>query len=132
MVKNFQTLFAVLLLSILVIPLIWVESLSADNNVTATPKVPFKYAVGVNKYRTNCSACHGEWLKGTKQGPPLLHPFYKPSHHDDASFYRAASKGVRAHHWKFGDMPRINAVTREDMDKIIPFIRWLQKENGIY
>ena len=64
-------------------------------------KVPFTYAKGVKLYRQNCSSCHGRSLEGTKQGPPLLHPFYKASHHDDSAFYRAALKGVKAHHWQF-------------------------------
>ncbi|WP_273439963.1 c-type cytochrome [Sedimenticola selenatireducens] len=97
-----------------------------------TPRVHFKYGLGMNRFRTLCSSCHGKWGDGTEQGPPLLHSFYKPTHHSDEAFYRAAREGVRAHHWKFGDMPQVEGATRKDVDKIIPFIRWLQKENGIY
>lgn len=97
-----------------------------------TPRVPFKYGLGMNRFRTLCSSCHGKWGDGTEQGPPLLHAFYKPTHHSDEAFYRAALQGVRAHHWTFGDMPQVEGATRQDVDKIIPFIRWLQKENGIY
>ena len=105
----------------------------ADNEKDSSqPKVPFKFAVGKAKYQENCSGCHGRWLEGTKQGPPLMHGFYKPSHHGDPSFYRAALNGVRAHHWEFGDMPKIDGVTKRDMDKIVPFIRWLQQEKGLY
>jgi mono/diheme cytochrome c family protein len=96
------------------------------------PKVPFTHAKGGKLYKDNCAVCHGETLTGTKQGPPLLHPFYKPSHHADFSFYRAALKGVQAHHWEFGDMPPIQGITREDMDAIVPFIRWYQKEKGLF
>lgn len=95
-------------------------------------KVPFKFAVGKKKYQEACSVCHGKWLDGTKQGPPLMHGFYKPSHHGDPAFYRAALKGVRAHHWEFGDMAPVNGITRKDMDSIVPFIRWLQQEKGLY
>jgi hypothetical protein len=129
--KNSLIFFIVLLL-IVAVSLALGVAFAAEMDTNSTPKVPFIYSVGVSKYHANCSACHGQWLEGTKQGPPLLHPYYKPSHHNDASFYRAALNGVRAHHWNFGNMPRINGVTREDMDKIIPFIRWFQKENGIY
>lgn len=96
------------------------------------PKTPFIHAKGKNLYQANCSVCHGKWLDGTDQGPPLLHPYYKPSHHGDPSFYRAALKGVKAHHWEFGDMPRISGITRKDMDAVIPFIRWLQQAKGLY
>jgi hypothetical protein len=61
-----------------------------------------------------------------------MHGFYKPSHHGDPAFYRAAMKGVQAHHWKFGNMAPVNGITRKDMDSIVPFIRWLQKEKGLY
>jgi len=97
-----------------------------------TPRVPFKYGLGMKRFRTLCSSCHGKWGDGTEQGPPLLHAFYKPSHHGDAAFYRAALQGVQAHHWTFGDMPKVEDATTKDVDKIVPFIRWLQKENGIY
>lgn len=95
-------------------------------------KVPFKFAVGKKKYQENCSSCHGMKLEGSKQGPPLIHGFYKPSHHGDPAFYRAALKGVRAHHWKFGNMPKIAGITRRDMDRVIPFIRWFQQAKGLY
>lgn len=95
------------------------------------PKVPFVHAKGAKLYQDNCAVCHGQTLTGTKQGPPLLHPFYKPSHHADFAFYRAALKGVQAHHWEFGDMPPIQGITREDMDSVVPFIRWYQKEKGL-
>ena len=106
--------------------------LADKQQLSKQPDVPFKYAVGKKKYQENCAGCHGKWIEGTKSGPPLFHGFYKPSHHGDPSFYRAALKGVRAHHWKFGDMPKIEGVTRKDMDKIVPFIRWLQQEKGLY
>lgn len=101
-------------------------------NVLAEINVPFKHAMGNKKYQENCSVCHGKSLEGTKTGPPLIHPFYKPSHHADFSFYRAALKGVQAHHWEFGDMPPVPGITRDDMDKIVPFIRWYQQEKGLY
>jgi len=94
--------------------------------------VPFVHAKGNKLYQESCAVCHGATLNGTKQGPPLLHPFYKPSHHADFAFYRAALKGVQAHHWEFGDMPPIQGITREDMDAIVPFIRWYQKEKGLF
>jgi len=97
-----------------------------------TPKVPFKFGVGMKKFRDMCSKCHGEWGEGSDQGPPLMHPFYKPSHHGDPAFYNAALKGVKAHHWKFGDMQPVEGATAKDVERILPFIRWLQKENGIY
>jgi len=94
-------------------------------------KVPFQYGLGKNLFETNCSACHGAWGKGSEIGPPLMHRFYIPSHHNDTAFYRAALTGTKAHHWKFGDMKPVPGITRKNMDKIIPYARWLQQQNGI-
>ena len=93
-------------------------------------KVPFQYGLGKIMYEESCSSCHGNWGKGTEKGPPLMHNFYKPSHHGDTAFYRAALSGARAHHWKFGDMPAVEGMTREKMDRIVPYVRWLQEKSG--
>lgn len=89
-------------------------------------------ARGAALFGAHCSRCHGERGSGTDQGPPLVHKIYEPSHHPDAAFYRAASMGVKAHHWHFGDMPRVAAVNGEDMRLIIAYVRSLQREAGIY
>ncbi|MFO0774177.1 MAG: cytochrome c [Nitrospiraceae bacterium] len=82
-------------------------------------------------FQTNCSACHGVKAVGTGNGPPLVHKIYEPNHHGDMAFQRAAANGVRAHHWQFGDMPKINGVSTADVDEIIRYVRWLQREAGI-
>lgn len=94
--------------------------------------IPFKYAKGQMLFDENCSACHGSNLTGSDQGPPLLHPFYKPSHHGDASFYRAALKGVKSHHWNFGDMPAVEGMSKQKMDRIIPYVRFVQKQKKLF
>jgi hypothetical protein len=86
----------------------------------------------MKKYQSMCASCHGKWGNGTDNGPPLMHPYYVPSHHGDSAFYRAALKGIFAHHWKFGDMPPVPGITKEDMNRIIPFIRWMQQDKGLY
>jgi hypothetical protein len=57
---------------------------------------------------------------------------YEPNHHADPAFQRAAANGVRAHHWEFGNMPKIDGVTPEDVDQITRYVRWLQKQAGIF
>ncbi|MGB5854104.1 MAG: c-type cytochrome [Oceanisphaera sp.] len=88
-------------------------------------------AQGKQTYNDNCASCHGADLKGTRQGPPFIHQVYEPSHHGDEAFYRAAANGVRAHHWRFGDMPPVSNVTRKEMADIIAYIREQQREYGI-
>ncbi len=87
---------------------------------------------GEAKFNANCAACHGARGVGTSQGPPLVHKIYEPNHHADVAFQRAAANGVRAHHWEFGNMPKIESVTPEDVDQIIRYVRWLQKQAGIF
>ena len=94
--------------------------------------VPTQFVPGETLFDTHCARCHGAQGSGTKQGPPLVHKIYEPSHHADFAFQRAAAQGVRAHHWKFGDMPKIDAVTPEDVSLIIQYIRWLQQQAGIF
>jgi len=99
---------------------------------TPPPQPPQDLLKGEALYNTNCSACHGVGARGSKQGPPFLDKIYEPNHHADAAFYRAPEAGVRAHHWKFGDMPKIPGVTKDDLTQIIAYIRWLQKQAGIF
>ena len=114
---------------LLILPLLMLSSMV--NAETWPPKVPFSYALGMSQYVELCSSCHGEWGDGTDQGPPLLHVFYKRSHHSNASFHRAIMNGVKAHHWNFGDMPPVAGATEGDVKSIVSFVRWLQNEKGI-
>ncbi|MCP9463689.1 MAG: cytochrome c [Nitrospira sp.] len=94
--------------------------------------VPADLREGEQKFVANCSRCHGVGGRGTHQGPPLVHKIYEPNHHADAAFYNAAANGVRAHHWEFGNMPKIEAVTPSDIEQIVKYVRWLQKQAGIF
>ncbi|MEQ5872210.1 cytochrome c [Sagittula sp. NFXS13] len=89
-------------------------------------------SMGKRAFDVVCADCHGENAAG-KIGfaPPLIHKIYEPSHHGDMAFQMAAANGVRAHHWKFGDMPPQPEVTRADVSSIIAYIREVQRANGI-
>lgn len=86
---------------------------------------------GAALFKMNCQVCHGQNAAGTKLGPPLIHDIYNPGHHSDKAFYLAAATGVRQHHWPYGDMPPQPQVSRDDVTKIIRYIRELQEANGI-
>jgi mono/diheme cytochrome c family protein len=102
----------------------------APKNLTAP--VPAEYQAGEAKFKANCAACHGVGGVGTSQGPPLVHKVYEPNHHGDAAFQRAVAGGVRAHHWEFGNMPKIETVSPDDVEQITRYVRWLQKQAGIF
>lgn len=112
----------------IVILLTGIPVMAADAPVTTPPGL----TKGEALFNTHCAACHGIGGKGTKKGPPFLDKVYEPNHHADMAFYRAAEMGVRAHHWKFGDMPKVPGVTRDDVTPIVAYIRWLQKQAGIF
>src|SRR5690625_1992022 len=94
--------------------------------------VPAEFQRGQEVYQTHCAQCHGDVALGTAQGPPLVHIIYEPNHHADAAFLLAALRGVRAHHWGFGDMPPQPQVSREETAEIVKYVRWLQREAGVY
>jgi mono/diheme cytochrome c family protein len=107
------------------------SSACADGSATQNAAVPAEFRTGEAKFKAHCAGCHGERAAGTAQGPPLVHKIYEPNHHPDITFQRAAANGVRAHHWNFGNMPKIDGVTPEDVDQIIRYVRWLQRQAGI-
>lgn len=88
-------------------------------------------ARGKTLFAAQCAVCHGTDLRGSDKGPPMLHKVYEPSHHSDAAFQFAVKNGVRAHHWKFGDMPPVPGLTPDDTAHIIAFIRMEQRKVGI-
>lgn len=88
-------------------------------------------AVGKGLFLQHCASCHGGDLRGSDKGPPLLHNIYEPSHHADLAFQLAAANGVRAHHWKFGDMAPVKAVNPDDVAHITAFVRLEQRKVGI-
>ena len=100
--------------------------------VSADKSLPVELQEGETKFNTFCSPCHGPQGEGSNNGPPLVHKIYEPNHHADMAFQRAAAQGVRAHHWKFGNMPKIDGVVPEDVSQIIGYVRWLQRQAGIF
>ncbi len=88
--------------------------------------------VGKMLYDAKCSSCHGINTVGTEKGPTFLHRVYHPGHHGDNAFYLAPLRGVRAHHWRFGDMPPVADITEVQVGNIIAYIRAIQKANGIF
>lgn len=94
--------------------------------------VPAEFQPGQAAFAANCAGCHGPAALGTAQGPPLVHIYYEPAHHADAAIRLAVRRGVRAHHWGFGDMPPVQGLTEEEVGQIIAYVRWLQREAGVY
>ncbi len=88
--------------------------------------------LGERAYNENCASCHGVNAAG-QQGvaPPLIHKVYEPGHHADGSFFLAVKQGVRAHHWQFGNMPPVEGLTQREVERIVAYVRLVQRANGI-
>ena len=94
------------------------------------PKLSALATKGQAAFDKNCAACHGPWGTGTDKGPSFLHQVYVASHHGDMAFVIAAQRGVRAHHWPFGNMPAQPQVSEDEVKTIISFVREVQAANG--
>ena len=101
-------------------------------NVNVPGTLSARADLGQKTYEANCASCHGLNAAGQKGvAPPLVHVNYEPGHHGDESFQRAVVLGVRAHHWRFGDMPPVEGLSRRDVAGIVAYVRELQRANGI-
>jgi mono/diheme cytochrome c family protein len=97
------------------------------------PELSAAAQAGKDAFDVNCAACHGTNAAGQDGvAPPLVHIIYEPNHHSDQSFYQAVGYGVRAHHWRFGNMPPIEGVSQSEVGDIIAYVRELQRANGIF
>lgn len=100
-------------------------------DTVVVPELSSEGKTGEMAFSTHCVECHGKAAAGTEKGPPLVIQIYGPSHHGDFSFVRAVTLGVPQHHWLFGAMPAQPQVVRQEIDRIIIYIRELQRANGI-
>ncbi len=104
-----------------------------DDPVAAPPEsvVPLAAdADGASVYQARCASCHGEDLRGTDKGPSQLSIVYEPNHHGDESYRSAIRNGVAQHHWGFGNMPAVEDITDNQIERVITYIRTQQQELG--
>lgn len=98
----------------------------------ATPALSAQAQTGRKVFEQACASCHGTALRGTDAAPPLLHPFYAPgSGHGDDLVLAAIRDGAKAHHWKFGDMPKPEGVPAGREQDVLAYIRAVQAANGL-
>ena len=101
-------------------------------DVTVPAKFSANAKIGKRVFEAKCLECHGTNAAGQNGvAPPLVHKIYEPSHHGDGAFLVAAKNGVRAHHWKFGNMPPVEGLSDGDLKMVVAYVRELQRANGI-
>ncbi|NQU60190.1 MAG: cytochrome c [Rhodospirillales bacterium] len=101
------------------------------DNPKAPPMTP-RLNLGKLSYDAFCASCHGKTAGGTDKGPTFIHRVYHPGHHGNGSFFIAAKKGARAHHWGFGDMKPVKGVTDDQLGAIVEYVRAVQQANGLF
>lgn len=114
---------------------IFLSACTGSENPVSTeppPTAPSEFAGGEKLFNNNCAGCHGIGATGTDRGPSFISKIYEPSHHGNPAFHIAVKRGVRQHHWNFGNMPKISGVAKDEVNQIILYVRWLQKEKGIF
>lgn len=108
------------------------EGVTALAEVVLPESLSDNALVGERVFEAKCAACHGVNAVGQDGvAPPLVHVIYEPGHHGDESFQRAVEFGVPSHHWRFGNMPPVEGLTRGDVSMIVAYVRELQRANGI-
>jgi mono/diheme cytochrome c family protein len=132
MSKNIRSKLIAVIATIYIATLSINPSIAAEKATKSSPQVPPEFNIGKLLYGKFCSSCHGVDLKGTEQGPPFLHRIYHPGHHGDQSFFLAAKRGVKAHHWKFGNMPPVEGIDDKIINEIIRYVRQVQKSSGLF
>jgi cytochrome c2 len=103
-----------------------------DGEEVVIPVLSASGARGQVAFGRYCASCHGRAADGTDKGPPLIHQFYRPGHHGDASFVAATRRGAKGHHWRFGDMKPVEGVSDGDLADLIGFVREVQHANGLF
>lgn len=103
----------------------------ARDNFLPPPGFQADAGQGAGLFDKYCAACHGAGGLGSDKGPPLIHKIYESGHHGDISFFYAASKGVAAHHWQFGNMPPVAGITPQEVAHIVAYVRKEQRAAGI-
>ena len=106
---------------------------ACSSSLTESEPLPNDVAtleVGADLYEANCAECHGSDLRGTDRGPSHLSEVYVPSHHGDAAFSLAVLRGVRQHHWRFGDMPPVEGLDEAEITAIVAHVRSVQEREG--
>jgi mono/diheme cytochrome c family protein len=88
-------------------------------------------ALGEEVFQSRCATCHGDDLRGTFVGPPLIHELYAPDVFPDDGIREAIADGVPAHNWDSDGMPPVSGLGRDDVEAVIRYVRSMQRDGGL-
>lgn len=85
------------------------------------PSNEFERGRGV--YEVNCAQCHGQDLAGTDRGPSLFAAISGPAQMTDDEFAYIVRNGVDNERWNSGPMPGNGAISDEQIEAIVAYVR---------
>ncbi len=106
------------------------SGLDAFDEGGGSPASSLSVEQGLVAFAGECARCHGRLAEGTERGPNLIHADYGPRVRTDAQFRRAVREGMPARRG-YGAMPPIEGVSERRLERMIAFLRELQRVNGI-
>ena len=104
--------------------------LAAFDEVSGASGYSLSVDHGLIAFAEECAGCHGRLARGTERGPDLIHPDYGPGARSDAQFRLAVREGMPARRG-YGVMPPAPGVSERRLNRMIAFLRELQRVNGI-
>jgi mono/diheme cytochrome c family protein len=106
------------------------SGLDAFDEGVGAPASPVPVEQGMVAFAGECARCHGRLAGGTERGPNLIHRDYGPGVRSDAQFRLAVREGKPARRG-YGAMPPSPGVSKRRLDRMIRFLRELQRARGI-
>jgi mono/diheme cytochrome c family protein len=107
-----------------------IPGLDAFNKGSGASAYSLSVEQGLVVFAGECARCHGRLARGTGRGPNLIHPDYGPGVRSDAQFRRAVREGMPAR-GGYGAMPPSPSMSERRLERMITFLRELQRANGI-
>jgi mono/diheme cytochrome c family protein len=112
------------------------SGLDAFDEGTAAPASSQSVQQGGISFAEECAGCHGRLGRGTERGPNLIHPDFGPRVLSDARIRRAVREGVPARPgvgYRGGtiDMPPASNLSERSLNRMVTFLREIQRANGI-
>jgi mono/diheme cytochrome c family protein len=119
----------VVVVVVAVVVLVVVLAGGDDEPAASTPET--RLAQGDELFQANCATCHGQDLRGTFVGPPLLHEIYAPDQLADDDIRAAVANGVTPTNWDFSGMPAFPNLDTDDVEALIAYVRSSQQAAGL-
>ena len=107
------------------------SGLDAFDESPSVPVSSLSIQLGGIAFAEECASCHGRTARGTERGPDLIHPDYGPGRRSDAQFRRAIREGKQARRAGYQNMPPAMNGSERHLNRLIVFLREVQRANGI-